>query len=585
MCQENKCIDQRLRNLHQRLLDSIGDKVLKEVGEIIDSYIVPCAVLKRFFKKDERGEGDDVTMTGLNHRKLKIGFECFCKNPSHTLHMSKKCIQGKNNGNIVKVPLDSLFLLPQDSMRYENLPDLGFFIRATINKKYFNGSSISNYKKIQKNFSSKSYKQGINQGTGNDTGSDGLNEYLCNSLCVSILYDSIPCLSKCKRGVKYTTLLQPPLHSEVQACVQIMYGTLLKLYPRCSKTPTFNARVNMAYRIQDLSQKPLNEQIDFVQKYHLLVKICFMEYCHNVLNDFLPAEHTILSKHPCMKLYEVAAEVMFDTFRRDVVVTGLEPWDFMEAKAAVNIERCMRMCKFKLNRAIDSKTRLSVIPISHSDFFWDMKYAGGDMSVLSKVYDKVGGANIRIASLLQGNIMTYALPKIIQQQQANSMERLFGACSFQMNAIKHFCICAVCCINKKGFRSKLRMCGLTGIISCDLCQSDSILQINMLGVVLRICDSSLYMCPTCCKITLWRGDGTDLHRCCCDGDQMVSKQRKSCSACNSKYVSNGPHLLPDVVNKRMARVSLCNKHTPAAHVMSFVNDFAGLQMAVSNIRR
>ena len=300
-------------------------------------------------------------------------------------------------------------------------------------------------------------------------------EIVSKSWCSSMLQETIPCLDRYKRGFKHTYNADSVNITEVSACISVMYGTLLKLYPRGSKVPIFSARVNIVCRIQELLGQSLEKQMEFIKSYSSLLKLCLMEYCYNVLLDFFPVEYSFIALHPCMVMYHETAKwvtptttpdstfaivrsmhwhtpirrVMFDTFRRDVISTGLETWAVIDAKAASSIERCMRMCKFKMNRNTPISTVLNIRTCNFRDPLWDMRYAHGDISVLSRIYANVDKKQILFANMIQSNIMTFALPQSICERQSDSLKRIFGACEFSMNAARYLPICSTCVVNGK----------------------------------------------------------------------------------------------------------------------------------------
>jgi hypothetical protein len=380
-----------------------------------------------------------------------------CNNPSHT-------VRTKKNKDVVVLPVQSLFLLPQDEMNYANLPDLGIFIRATMTKKFFTSATMLQNTKMYNMFTSGSKKGSRKKKpcVRADTKEHVKHwtEIVSNSWCTSLLQETIPCLNRYKRGFKHTYDVDSVDSQEVRACIQVMYGSLLKLYPRGSKTPIFNARVNIVCRIQTLLEMDQLQQMEFVKLYPSLIKLCLMEYCYNVFLDFFPVEYSLISTHPCMAMYDVTAKVMFDAFRRDVISTGLESWDVMESKAASTIERCMRMCKFKMNKNASMQTVHSVQTCNFQDPLWGMHYAHGDISVLSKIYTDVDKKQIAFANMIQSNIMTFALPLSIRTRQAESLKTHFGSCDFSMDAMRYFQICSTCVVNGKVYFSCLFQCVL-----------------------------------------------------------------------------------------------------------------------------
>lgn len=133
-----------------------------------------------------------------------------------------------------------------------------------------------------------------------------------------------------------------------------------------AKTPTFNARVQMMSRMLQLtSHTATSEQLQFIYTYPSLMKICFMEYSINALMDWLPCERVLLfgsatGSAASMQTYSNIAVAMCDMFRQDAIVTGTESWQSLNAAASVSIERCIRVCKFKLFRAPEPVTRFGL---------------------------------------------------------------------------------------------------------------------------------------------------------------------------------------------------------------------------------
>ena len=118
-----------------------------------------------------------------------------------------------------------------------------------------------------------------------------------HTLSCMLLHDSLPCMKRCKRPVatsaaapkqlaKTTAAALPPPEVlgrsinpvDVAACINVLYGTLLKLYPLGAKVPTFKARVAMTTRLMALAGLPTADQQKFLADHPALVRICFMEY-------------------------------------------------------------------------------------------------------------------------------------------------------------------------------------------------------------------------------------------------------------------------------------------------------------------
>jgi hypothetical protein len=175
--------------------------------------------------------------------------------------------------------------------------------------------------------------------------------------------------------------------------------------------------------------------------------------------------------------------------------------------------------------------------------------------------------------------MTYALPESIGKQQQETLEKKFGYCVYVTNATRYLRICSTCVVNGRGVKNKMRMCGLTGKLTCDECGTESILKIDMLGVMLRLCNINLFMCPTCCQMCIWKGTGYDLSICTCKPLLRIEK-KTSCSVCTSRYVVMGPLLYTDTERKRIAQVYLCGKHVIPKHILPFIHSYKAFQATI-----
>lgn len=99
--------------------------------------------------------------------------------------------------------------------------------------------------------------------------------------------------------------------------------------------------------------------------------------------------------------------------------------------------------------------------------------------------------------------------------------REYGSCISLLHGVCTMHVCVVCAVNGKRPCPGMRLCAETDQISCTVCKiPGTVVAINMIGRILRICDMSCYMCPMCLRFNVWRGDGTDL---CCESD--------GCEAC------------------------------------------------------
>ena len=362
-----------------------------------------------------------------------------------------------------------------------------------------------------------------------------------HGLCATLLHDSIPCLKRSKRsclsnaspdpsGVAYTSV-------EVSACINVLYGTLLKLYNMGAKVPTFKSRVAMMSRLMHLSTLPTEEQVSFLRSYPFLTRLCFMEYSLNALMDWMPCERELVFfMCTSMAAYSSVAVAMCDVFRQDAIITGDEDWALLNKAASVSIERCIRVCKFKMVKLVEpviksahlhpslfrqEALKLPFMPsmgsLTHvhepssalealdgslqgsremiSEKMQHLEAREGRVAGYSSPFDDAGlqlvAALLRSSSqesmtvehtkrdlqaimescrVIQDNIRIHALPDCVAWAQMESLDSIHSASTSRLASAQRISFCALCAANGKGFKGKLRMCCISGELSCVSCQ-------------------------------------------------------------------------------------------------------------------
>lgn len=107
----------------------------------------------------------------------------------------------------------------------------------------------------------------------------------------------------------------------------------------------------------------------------------------------------------------------------------------------------------------------------------------------------------------------------------------------------------------------------------------------MVGIVLKLRDSRIFLCPICTRVRIWKGTGLDFTTCDCEVNARNTIPKACCSVCSSRYVVSGPLLLPDVKRSRISRVYLCGKHIVPKHVINCVNSYDELQTNIRQTRK
>lgn len=157
-------------------------------------------------------------------------------------------------------------------------------------------------------------------------------------------------------------------------------------------------------------------------------------------------------------------------------------------------------------------------------------------------------------------------------------------------------ICIVCSVNTKKPCPPMRMCTETEKMFCTICKiPDTVVKVNMLGRILRICNMSCYMCPMCLQFNEWRGDGTDLRcevdgwtRCECTPRQMYPceeqrslRSEKACAVCATKHACTACVQVVSSNASSLDNIFLCTRHMPHQHMLRNVFDRRSLERAVA----
>lgn len=258
----------------------------------------------------------------------------------------------------------------------------------------------------------------------------------------------------------------------------MLHGTLLSLYPRAAKRPTFGVRVRLSWRLRQLLCGGVSAQLEFVKQYPNLVKICFMEYVINLVLEHMPAEKDLLFHTTSMRLYQTVCSTTCDSFRTDVLKTGQEAWASLNLVAGVCIDRCLRMCKFKMYRSQEPMVKLQPNSLGYVTQALELPCTYGCISMLRHVTSsQVSEQVLRCALELQNGLQTFPLPDTVMQAQMRMVAKLHGRCYRRSFAACHAHVCCVCALTGKGIQTPMRYCSETGAISCIYCKPGTVVSL------------------------------------------------------------------------------------------------------------
>ena len=382
----------------------------------------------------------------------------------------------------------------EDTPCYHALPDLGKYIRGILQRRYYTEPIRKHWIKACSTTSASISMPAVQKNQPQiqpdhvmqDARTSAHWGYM-HGICATLLLESIPCMKRAKRSSSsQMSSSSLPLTRfandavETMACINVMHGTLLKLYPLGAKTPTFNARVHLMARMMHLTNgMSTSEQLHFMHSYPSLMRICFMEYSINAMMDWLPCERALLlmaaastttttasaasqmplqQQQQAMQTYSNIAVAMCDIFRQvraesmnmcifnlitfaccgfimflaqDAIITGQEPWKKLNSIAAVSIERCIRVCKFKLFKAPEPIVKGPHISHEFFDEVCSMQSRMLQPSSMDLAMQLFNGNRQKASScmLMHSNLRVFPLPECVAMQQVEAADKMYSACS------------------------------------------------------------------------------------------------------------------------------------------------------------
>lgn len=372
-CPSNPCITHLVHRLHHQLLSGDADAEIH-----LSRCLTVCAFLSQHQGDgcEEDSHPPSSAPPPAAMLVAHIAIDCTCGDPAHQVRMAKRGYVQQfrlptrcryvaagtrdSSGHVsevrrkafqpVRIPLASLFPGVQAAMQHGLLPDLGAAFRSVLLRR----SSTEQFRKawvkaaagmqILPAASTSSslapapapFAAPLPQGGGHANSNLpataarmasmqgwGREHPLHLSIASALIHDSIPCIKRVKKhqgsqacGGGSSSGSGSSETVELACCINVLFGTLLKLYERGAKVPTFTSRVAMTARLMQLQCMPQHEQSKFLAENASLVRLCFMEYSLNALQDWLPCEREqLVASCPAMEGYFRVAVCMCDVFR------------------------------------------------------------------------------------------------------------------------------------------------------------------------------------------------------------------------------------------------------------------------------
>jgi hypothetical protein len=430
--------------------------------------------------------------------------------------------------------------------------------------------------------------------------------------------------------------------------INTMFGLLLGLYPRCSKRPGFTMRVRIVRAVRALLASSVKVQTDFIMKHVSLVRLSMVEYFANVLDLYCPVEYQLLQHHVDVDAYVNLCRSSCDLFRVNNLSEGVqqqqhnEPlnWGMLDQLAYKMTDKIIRSTRvdtklvnyvgvhhksikklvssdiYKHRESCDqflSLVKSCAVACWHDDhsYLYERMLTEANSSIASNLVTTALDLNL-VVSDVHSVVRICMLPANFIRAQIETLRKLYEHDPVQLRVLCKKRICLQCLLRiapkqfvlEEKINGNIRMHLDTDTIFCNRCMSDAhIIDIDLIGRLLRINHQYLYLCIECGAMHEWKADGCDLLRCqnrpkqrlqlrCKLNEDTVhdnehprsltgNKCRTHCFMCSKLCTGHGLWLL-HVGSMRMIHFNLCSTHLPPLHMLQYIVDTMDYQKWMNN---
>ena len=429
--------------------------------------------------------------------------------------------------------------------------------------------------------------------------------------------------------------------------IRILLAMLMGFYPTCSKKPLFSHRIHFIVSIRDLLLKSDEKQYEFILQNINLIRLSVAEYATFAL-QLLPVEYSLMSQHFDVDTYLNLCHACCEIFRVCLMQEKQLSWFQLEDIAFKSVDKIVRSARIGQKMSIPHVASQTIIK---KFLNVDCKKKPANVNLLLEVAKKcpLGYAHHE-SQFLYGKLVEHimkndadsflsspgiqkSLPVVIQnihgvlttfdmplnlviKQMATLCKKYETSPIKLLNVTcKYVCIDCMLRMTAKQFFVEEKINGMirmnfgTDEIICNKCmRTEHIVKIDMLGKILRLNQTIIFVCPTCGEIEMWKGDGLDLLHCRKKKfrsfnlvseieeydptltyvrgiksaienmeetsnkkvkKKQYSKKRESCFNCTSG-TSNKFIVLLHVPSAMYLKIFLCGKHIPPQHVMPYI---------------
>jgi hypothetical protein len=430
--------------------------------------------------------------------------------------------------------------------------------------------------------------------------------------------------------------------------INTMLGLLLGLYPRCSKRPGFTMRIRIVRAVRALLTSSVKIQTDFIVRHVSLVRLSMVEYFANVLELYCPVEYKLLQRHVDVDAYVNLCRSSCDLFRVNNLSEGVQQqqhnkpldWGMLDQLAYKMTDKIIRSTRvetklvnyvgvhhksikklvtsdlYKNRESCDqflSLVKGCAVACWHDDhsYLYQRMLAQADSDVSNRLVTTALDLNLVISDV-HSVIRIYMLPANFIRAQIETLRKLYEHDRVKLLVLSKKRICLQCILRiapkqfvlEEKINGNIRMHLDTDKVFCNRCMSDAhIIDIDLIGRLLRINQQYLYLCVECGAMHEWKADGCDLLRCPASPKERLQlrcqlqsdtlatdkphrsttgKCRTHCFMCAKLCTGQGLWLL-HVSSMRMIHFNLCSVHLPPQHMLKYIIDTRDYQRWIHNM--
>lgn len=421
------------------------------------------------------------------------------------------------------------------------------------------------------------------------------------------LRQCIPLKRRTKRAQR-DIIWSPDESKDMKVFVRCIYGTLLGLYPLCSKFTHFHNRIAINGLLHAVLVADPEILTQFCNTFSYTLRLATMEHCCYIIDTFAPSLASALNKKKQFPSFTSTIYSVGDSFRAELNKNDFnaadlaECWRMMlvlEETAQTLFDRCSRAFRTVISPSIN----VAMTSTYHRNI---LALCKRKPDVIAKIMTAHACSNKYIFRLVNENVIpvenaqdiwyvlnnmrVYELTGQIAMKQLARSYTLYPEDISLRQRLGILQVCIICALRKNYCYNSCatRFDAVTRRLTCVDCQHGSIIQINLIGRVLYIGTHGIVF-STCCMVpVIWSGKGTEWNdntgTCECQNNTFqanCSKRKKTalplpqkgnqCYVCGSRMVVYKKSVL-NLAQKRNQNVHFCNKHTPPQAFLRQAND-------------